>query len=120
MDTQTDNPIFYKFETFLDCLLMPETYVMPDFVKIGRAVHEIYESCVYRQNNRQTDNPIFYKVETYIDHFLRFKICAKPNFVKIVRAVLEIVNIYIYTYTGCPKKVEMCFNFLAIEDKHTV
>ena len=90
MDTQTDNPIFYKFETFLDCLLMPETYVMPDFVKIGRAVHEIYESCVYGQNNRQTDNPIFYKVETYLDCLLMLKIHVIPNFVKIVSAVLEI------------------------------
>ena len=40
-DGKTDNPIFYKVETYLDCLLVPEIYVIPNFVEIVRAVLEI-------------------------------------------------------------------------------
>ena len=65
---------------------MPEIYVMPNFVKIIRAVLEIYESCFHGQ----TDNSIFYKVETYVDRLLMPKIYAIPNFVKIIKAVLEV------------------------------
>ena len=38
VDEETDNPIFYKVETYLDCLLVPEIYAIPKFVKIVRAV----------------------------------------------------------------------------------
>ena len=51
---QTDNPIFYKIETYLDRLLVPEIYILPNFVKIVRAVLEIYESCVHGQADTQT------------------------------------------------------------------
>ena len=40
-DRQTDSPIFYKVETYLDHLLMLEIYVIPNFVKIVKAVLEI-------------------------------------------------------------------------------
>ena len=56
---------------------MLEIYVMPNFVKIVRAVLEIYESSVHRQ----TDNPIFYKVETNLNRLLVLEIYAIPNFV---------------------------------------
>ena len=49
---------------------MPEIYVIPNFVKIIRAVLEIYERCVHGQNDRQAGNPIFYKVETHLDRLL--------------------------------------------------
>ena len=65
---------------------MPEIYIIPNFVKIVRAVLEIYENCVHGQ----TDNSIFYKVETYVDRLLVPEIYIILNFVKIVRAVLEI------------------------------
>ena len=65
-DRQTDNPIFYKIETYLDRLLMPEMYAIPNFVKIVRAVLENYEICVHGQ----ADSQIFYKVETYLDCLL--------------------------------------------------
>ena len=70
-DRQTDNPIFYKVETYLDRLLVPEIYIILNFVKIVRAVLEIYESCVAGpRTDRQTDNPIFYKIDTYLDRLL--------------------------------------------------
>ena len=50
---QTDNPIFYKGETYLDRLLLPEMYIIPNFVKIVRAVLEIYKSCFHGQTDRQ-------------------------------------------------------------------
>ena len=50
---QTDNPILYKVETYLDRLLLLEIYIIPNFVKIVRAVLEIYESCVHGQTDRQ-------------------------------------------------------------------
>ena len=53
-DRQTDNPIFYKVETYLDCLLMPEIYVIPNFVEVVRAALDIYESIVHGQIDRQT------------------------------------------------------------------
>ena len=34
MDGQADYPIFYKVEIYLDRLLVPETYIIPTFVKI--------------------------------------------------------------------------------------
>ena len=37
----TDNPIFYKVQTYLDRLLVIEIYIIPNFVKIVRAVLEI-------------------------------------------------------------------------------
>ena len=40
-ELQTDNLIFYKVETYLDRLLVLEIYVIPNFVKIFRAVLEI-------------------------------------------------------------------------------
>ena len=93
-DRHIDNPIFYKVENYLDHFLVPETYVIPNFVKTVEAVFEIYESC----DHEQTDNPIFYKVETYLDRLLTTEIQEIPNFVKIVRAVLEIVYICIPIY----------------------
>ena len=51
--SETDNPIFYKVETYLDRLLVPEIYILPNFVKIVRAVLEINVSCVHRQIDRQ-------------------------------------------------------------------
>ena len=54
----TDKSIFYKGETYLDCLLVLEIFVTPNFVKLVTAVLEIYESCVHGQRN----NPNFYKV----------------------------------------------------------
>ena len=54
-DRQTDYPIFYKVETYLDRLLEPEIYIIPNFVKIVRAVLEIYDSCVHGQTDRQPD-----------------------------------------------------------------
>ena len=54
-DRQTGNPIFYKVETYLDHLLVPEIYIIPNFVKIVRAVLEIYVSCVHGQTDRQPD-----------------------------------------------------------------
>ena len=94
-DRQTDNSIFYKVETYLDRLLVPKINIIPNFVKIVRAVLEIYESCAQGQNDRQTLNLIFYKVETYLDRLLVLEIHKIPNYMKIVRAVLEIINIYI-------------------------
>ena len=47
-----------------------------------------------------------------------------PQNVLLKRSLYHLSNtyiyIYIYIYTGCPKKVETRFNFLAIEDKHAV
>ena len=40
-DRQINNPIFYKFETHLDRLLVPEIYIIPNFVKIVGVVLEI-------------------------------------------------------------------------------
>ena len=59
---QTDNPIFYKIETYLDRFLVPEKYKLPNFVKIVQVVLEIYEICFQGQ---KADIPIFYNVETY-------------------------------------------------------
>ena len=52
-DKQTGNPIFYKVETYLDRLLVLEIHIIPNFVKIVRAVLEIYENCVHGQADRQ-------------------------------------------------------------------
>ena len=49
---QTGNPIFYKVKTYLDRLLVHGIYVIPNFVKVARAVLDIFEKCV-RQTNRQ-------------------------------------------------------------------
>ena len=87
-DRQTTQ-FFYKVETYLNRLLVPEMYVIPNFVKIVRVVLEIYESCVHGQT-KKTDSPIFYKIETYLDRLLVSEIYVIPNFVKIVRAVLDI------------------------------
>ena len=54
-DRQTENPIFYKVETYLESLLLHEIYIIPNFVKIVRAVLEIYESCVHGQTDRKHD-----------------------------------------------------------------
>ena len=51
----TDNPIFHNVETYLDRLFVPEVYVTQNFVKIVRAVLEIYVSYVHGQTDRQTD-----------------------------------------------------------------
>ena len=45
-DRQTDNPIFYKVETYLDRLLVLEIHIIPNFVKIVSVVLEIHEICV--------------------------------------------------------------------------
>ena len=84
-DRQTDNSIFYKVETYLDCLLVPNVYVIPNFVKICWAVLGNYQSCF----QGQTNNPIFCEVETYLDCLLVPEIYEISNFVKIGRAVLE-------------------------------
>ena len=42
---QSGNPNFYKVEIYLDWLFIPEIYKIPNFVKIVRAVLEIYENC---------------------------------------------------------------------------
>ena len=85
-DRQADCPIFYKVKTYLDCLLVPEIYVIPNFVKIVGVVLEIYESSVHEQ----IDYMIFYKVEIYPDHLLVPEMYVILNFVKIVRMVHEI------------------------------
>ena len=54
-DRQTDTPIFYKVETYLDRLLVSEIYVIQNFVKIVGAVLEIYLSYVHGQTDRQPD-----------------------------------------------------------------
>ena len=55
-ERRTDRqPYFFKDETYLDRLLVPEIYVMPNFVIVVRAVLYIYESCVHGQIDRQTD-----------------------------------------------------------------
>ena len=64
---QTGNLISHKVETCLDCLLMPELYVM--YYQILWKLFEqfeIYKSCVYRQ----TDNLTFNKDEIYLDGLL--------------------------------------------------
>ena len=40
IDRQTDNPIFCHVETCLDRLLVTEIHIIPNFVKIVRAVVE--------------------------------------------------------------------------------
>ena len=52
---QTDNPIFYKVENYLDRLHVPEICVIPNFVKIVWVVLEIYESYIHRQTDREPD-----------------------------------------------------------------
>ena len=94
-ERQTDNPIFYKAETYLDHLLVFEIHVIPCFVKIIRTVLEIYERCVYEQ----TDNPIFYKAETYLDRLLMPEIYAIPNFVKVVRVVRDFYKSCVHRQT---------------------
>ena len=64
--------------------------IISNFVKIVRAVLEIYESCVHGQTDRQTNNPVFSKVGTYLGRLLMAEIQIIPNFVKIVRTDLEI------------------------------
>ena len=76
---------------------MPEIYVIPNFMKVVRAVLEIYECCVHGQIDSQTTR-FFYKVETYLDPFRVLEIHLIPNLEKIVRAVFEIENVYIPTY----------------------
>ena len=44
---------FYKVEIYLDRLLVPEIYVIPNFVKIVRVFFEIYDRCVEEQTDRQ-------------------------------------------------------------------
>ena len=46
-DRQTDNPNFYKVETYPDRLLVLELYIIPNFVKIVRAVIEILSIYMY-------------------------------------------------------------------------
>ena len=55
MDRKTDNPIFYKFETYLDHLLMPEIYVLSNFVKTVTAILEIFKICAHGEADRQPD-----------------------------------------------------------------
>ena len=55
--SQTDNPIFYEVKNYLDHLLMPEIYVMPNFVKIVRAVLENVNQSLFTRfvfTDRQT------------------------------------------------------------------
>ena len=54
-DRPTDNPIFYKVETYLDRLLLQERKIIPNFVKIFRAVLDTYERCVHTQTDRKPD-----------------------------------------------------------------
>ena len=64
-DRQTDNLILYKVETYLDCLLVPEMYAIPNFMKIIKAVLENVNRRLFMRvvfKGRQTDNSIFYKV----------------------------------------------------------
>ena len=59
---QTDNRIFYKIETYLGRLLLPEIYVIPNFVKIVRTVLENVNRSLFTRvifTDKQTDNPIF-------------------------------------------------------------
>ena len=70
------------FSTPEDCLLASEMYVIPNFVIIVRAVHEIYESCVHEQTDRQPD--FLQGLSTYLDRLLVPAIYVMPNFVKIV------------------------------------
>ena len=55
MGRQTDNPIFFKDVTYVDSLFVPETYVAYNFVKIIKAVLEIYENRVHGQTDIQPD-----------------------------------------------------------------
>ena len=50
---EPDNPIFYKVETYLDCLLIHKIHVILCFVKIVRMVLKIYERDVHRQTDKQ-------------------------------------------------------------------
>ena len=86
-------------ETYLYRLLVPEIYVIPNFVKTDYAVLEIYENCVHGQKDRRTDNRIFYKVQTYLDRLLVPKIYIIPSFVKIVKAVVDIYSSCVYGHT---------------------
>ena len=99
-DRQTDNPIFYKVETYLDRLLVPEIRITPTFVKIVRTVVEIYERCAHRQEENRTGNSIFYVIETHLDRLLGPEIRITPTFVKIVREVLNIYESCVYRNTG--------------------
>ena len=96
LDRQADNQNFYKIETYLDRLLGPEVYIIPNFVKIVTQFL-IFTRVVF--TGRQTDNPIFYKIQTYLDRLLVPEIYIIPNFVKIVRAVLEIHVSYVHGQT---------------------
>ena len=98
-DREKNNTIIYKVETYLDCLLVPKIYAIPNFMKIVRAVLKIHESCFHTQTGRQTDNPICNKVETYLDHLLMTEIQVIPNFVKIIRTILEIYESCVYGQT---------------------
>ena len=49
---QTDNPIFYKVETYLDRFLVPKMYVIPNFVKIVGAVLKIKRIDIHTYNFR--------------------------------------------------------------------
>ena len=94
-DRQRDNLIFYKVEIYVDCLLGSEIYIISNFVKIVRAVLEIYVSWVHGQ----TSNEIFYKTETYLDRLHMHERHVIPCFVKIVIEVLEIYEIYVHGQT---------------------
>ena len=54
-DRQTENSIFYKTETYLDGLLVPEIYILPNFMKIVRAILKIYDICFHGQTDSQPD-----------------------------------------------------------------
>ena len=62
---------------------MPKVYVIPNYVKVVRAVLEIYKRCANGQADSQT-TPFFHKVETYLVRPLMPPMYVIPNFVKIV------------------------------------
>ena len=63
-------------------------------------------SCTVRKISRLISSPV-------IKLFL-----TNENFNWLIHA--SELYIYVYIYTGCPKKVETRFHFLDIEDKHAV
>ena len=67
-DRQTANPIFYNVETYLDRLLLLETYIIPNFVKIVRAVLENINIYIYTYTHTHTHTHIY----IYIYNFSSF------------------------------------------------
>ena len=83
IDSQTDNLIFNKVETYLDHLLWFKIYVIPNFLKVVRAVLDIYESCVHGQINRQTTQtfrgPDLSRSSSRAQNICNTKFCENPQ-----------------------------------------